>query len=82
MGCLRRVLRKKSGLGQRAFKIIYKGLFAASMAYGVSVLFRFLRLGYARDALNSIQRQVLYRGLNVFSTVSTDAMQLLCGELP
>ena len=54
----------------------------ASMAYGASVWFRSLRLGYARDALNSIQRKVLYWGSNVCRTVSTDAMQVLFGEFP
>lgn len=54
----------------------------ASMSYAASVWFRSLRLGYAQDAINRCQRQVLYWGLNVCRTVSTDAMQVLFGELP
>lgn len=82
VGGLRRVLRKDWGLGRKATCIIYKGLFVACMSYGASVWFRTLRYAYARDLLNRCQRHVLYACLNVCRTVSTDAMQVLHGELP
>ena len=41
-----------------------------------------MRYAYARDSLNACQRLVLYATLNVCRTVSTDAMQVLHGELP
>ena len=82
VGCFRRILRKEWGLGKRAFRILYKGLFVACMSYGASIWFRTLRFSFARNLLNRGQRQLLYCGMNVCRTTSTDAMQVLYGELP
>ena len=82
VGALRRVMRKDWGLRRRAISIIYKGLFVACMSYGAGVWFRTLSFAYARESLNRCQRLVLYACLNVCRTVSTDAMQVLHGELP
>lgn len=82
VGCFRRVLRKEWGLGKKAFRILYKGLFVACMSYGASIWFRTLKFSFAQNLLNRGQRQLLYCGLNVCRTTSTDAMQVLYGELP
>ena len=82
VGSFRRVLKKEWGLGKKIFRVIYKGLFVACMSYGASIWFRSLRLKYARNALNSCQRHILYCAMNVCRTTSTDAMQVLYGELP
>ena len=41
-----------------------------------------LRFAYARELVNRCQRSVLYGCMVFCRTVSTDAMQVLMGELP
>lgn len=82
VGMLSRVLRKEWGLGKRAVKAWYKGVFVACMSYGSCVWIDVLGYEYARTLLIRAQRVVLNACLNVCRTVSTDAMQVLMGELP
>lgn len=82
VGCLRRVLRKDWGLNDRTVRMIFRGLIVPCITYGAIVWYGMAQLGYARDALNRCQRIVMYACLRVCRTVSTDALQVLMGELP
>ena len=79
---LKRVLRKELGLNRGSFGIVYTGLFVACMSYGASVWYDCTKYDYTRALLYKCQRVVLYAGLNVCKTVSTEAMQVLHGALP
>lgn len=82
VGKLRRVLRSEWGLRKRAVRMIYNGMFVASVMYGASVWYGMMRYEYARKMVNRCQRVVLSACLNVCRTVSTEAMQVLMGGLP
>ena len=82
VNALRRVLRRDWGLGRRAVRILYKGLFVACAAYGSSVFADFARSVYGRKLLYACQRVILYACIPVCRTVSTDAMQVLMGVPP
>ena len=56
--------------------MIYKGLMVACASFGV------LRFGYMGELVNRCLRSVLYWCMVFCRTVSTDAMQVLIGELP
>lgn len=82
VNAMRRVLRKEWGLNKAAIQLLHKALFVPVMSYGACVWYGILQYEYARKMLLSTQRLVLYASLNVCRTVSTDAMQVLSGELP
>ena len=50
--------------------------------YGVSVWNEVLEKGYGRRTLESCERVALHGCLKVCRTVSTEAMEVLMGELP
>lgn len=78
----RRVLRKDWGLRRGAATVWYKCVIVRCMVYGSPLWAECLRYQYARKKLNSCQRVILYGSLRVCRTVSTEAMQVLMGELP
>ncbi|GLV44550.1 hypothetical protein CBL_12103 [Carabus blaptoides fortunei] len=82
IGCLRRVLRKEWGLGRRAVKVIYKGVFVACVTFAAGVWYDVCRYGNARDVISASQRLVLYACVRACRTVSTDAMRVLMGVWP
>ncbi|MCI0527591.1 MAG: reverse transcriptase family protein, partial [Nitrospira sp.] len=82
VGMMRRVLRKEWGVNRRIMKIWYKSLFIPIVMFGSSVWFECMGMKYAVALINKCQRQVMYAGLNVCRTVSTEAMQVLIGDLP
>lgn len=82
VGKLRRVMKCDWGLRKKAMRTIYKGLFTACVMYGASVWHHMMQFGYGRSMINSCQRVALCACLNVCRTVSTEAMQVLIGELP
>jgi hypothetical protein len=61
---------------------MYKGLFVACVMYGASAWYECMKNQRERNAINRCQRMVLYACLRVCRTVSTEAMQVLMGELP
>lgn len=82
VGSFRRVLRKEWGLKGVAVRMLFRGLFVPCMMYGAIVWYDMTRYQYAREAINRCQRVVLLACLKVCRTVSTDALQVLSGELP
>lgn len=78
----KRVLRKEWGLNRRTVLMLYKCLFVQCMAYGSSVWAGTVQGVRMRDEINRCQRIVMYAFMSVCRTVSTDAMQVLMGELP
>jgi Reverse transcriptase (RNA-dependent DNA polymerase). len=82
VGVMRRVLRKNWGLKKKIMCVLYKGLFVSCAMYGASAWYECMRFQYAKDCINRCQRSVLYACLRVCRTVSTEAMQVLMGELP
>ncbi|CAK9801625.1 Retrovirus-related Pol polyprotein from type-1 retrotransposable element R1 (Fragment) [Anthophora quadrimaculata] len=82
VGQMRRVMKCEWGMKKRALRIVYKGLFVASVMYGASVWYGMMEYEYARDLMNRCQRIAMYACLNVCRTVSTEAMQVLMGGLP
>ena len=62
--------------------MIYKGLVVVRASFGVEIWCDVLRFAYARELVNKCQRRVLYGCMVFCRTVSTDAMQVLMGELP
>ncbi|CAK9796609.1 Retrovirus-related Pol polyprotein from type-1 retrotransposable element R1 (Fragment) [Anthophora quadrimaculata] len=82
VGQMKRVMKCEWGMKKRALRIVYKGLFVASVMYGASVWYGMMEYEYARDLLNRCQRIAMYACLNVCRTVSTEAMQVLMGGLP
>lgn len=78
---LKRVAKRDWGLGFKALKIIYKGLFLAMTMYAVSVWRNMVNV---RDwqKLNSAQRQALIGIASAYRTVSLDAIQVIVGEYP
>lgn len=82
VGKLRRVMKSDWGLRKRAVRVLYKGLFSATIMYEASVWYRSMRYAYARDMMSKCQRIVLSACLSVCRTVSTEAMQVMLGGLP
>lgn len=82
VGSLRRVLRKNWGLNSRTIRILFRGLFESCVMFGSPAWYEVLKFGYGVGAVNRCQRVALYGCLRVCRTVSTDAMQVLMGELP
>lgn len=82
VGMLRRILRKEYGLRERATRTICKGVFNACAMYGAIVWYETGVNQYGRMILNGGQRVALSACIRVCRTVSTDAMQVLMGELP
>ena len=78
----RRILKKEWGLDRGSFGVIYNGLFVACMSYGAGVWYDCLKSDHMRALINRCQRVVLHASLNVCRTVSTEAMQVLHGQLP
>ena len=82
IGPFRRVLRREWGVSKGVFNVLYRGLFVSIMSYGASVWYGSMKLGHMRDLINKCQRVILTACLNVCRTVSTEAMQVLYGQLP
>lgn len=82
MGGLRRVMRKEWGLKRRAVRTIYKGLLTACAMYGAVAWSECMQYAYAKRAIAQCERIGLYACTNVCRTVSTEAMEILMGELP
>ncbi len=81
-GQFKRVLRKKWGPSLRNIRTWWSGLLSAVALYGAEVWFREIEKGYIRRAVERCQRIVTYAILPFCRTVSTEAMQVLLGELP
>jgi len=81
IGKLRRVLKTEWDLQKKAMRVIYKGLFVASVMHGSSVWYSSMRYEYARKLINRCQKVTMCTCLNVCRTVSTDTMQVLMGRL-
>lgn len=81
-GQMSRICRKEWGLGRRASRIIYRGLYVACAAYGASVWHGVLKTVMGRKMALSCQNVMLRSCLPVCRTVSTDAMQVLMGVPP
>lgn len=79
---LKRVMRKEWGLRIRATRTIYLGLMVPCVAFAAVVWSDCLRYANARDSLQSMQRIALMACVKICRTVSTDAIQVLLGELP
>ncbi len=82
VGKVRRVLRSDWGLGRRAVRTIYRGLFVACATYGAAVWWELATTVFGRQKLLSVQRCMMLACLPVCRTVSTDAMQVLLGAPP
>lgn len=82
MSSLRRVMRKEWRLRRGATRIIYKELLATCVLYGVTAWYEWLCYAFVRKVLQRCERVGLYACLNVCRTVSTEAMEVLMGELP
>lgn len=80
VGLVRRVLRSNRGLGRRAVRTIYRGLFVACAAFGSAIWFETAMLAAGRRKVLSCQRVLLLACLPVCRTVSTDALQVLMGS--
>ena len=81
-GQFKRVLRKRWGPSLLNTRRWWSSLFSAIAFYGAEVWFRELEKGYIRRAVERCQRIVTYAILPFCRTVSTEAMQVLLGELP
>lgn len=80
-GLVRRLLRSNWGLGRRAIRTIYRGLFVACAAFGSAIWFETAMLAAGRRKVLSCQRVLLLACLPVCRTVSTDALQVLMEEV-
>lgn len=78
---LKRVAKREWGLGLKALKTIYKGLFLAMTTYAASV---WIDLINKKDwtKLTSAQRFALIGVTCSYRSVSLDAVQVLAGEMP
>lgn len=82
VGKIRRVLRYDWGLGRRAVRTIYGGLFVACATYGAPVWCGEALSVQGRNRLLACQRIALLACMPVCRTVSTDALQVLLGAAP
>ena len=82
VGKVRRILRSDWGLGRRAVRTIYRGLFVACATYGAAIWWESAMTVSGRRKLLSVQRCMMLACLPVCRTVSTDAMQVLLGAPP
>lgn len=78
----KRVMRTEWGLSLRTVRIMMNALFLPCAAYAASVWGECLRFEWVRKEMNRCQRVILYAGMSVCKTVSTEAMQVLAGMLP
>ena len=71
---MKRILRVKHGLSRRVIRIIHKGVFKQSGLFSAAVW---------PDTLNRVHERIhLLACPAVCSTVSTEALQLLAGDMP
>ena len=81
-GQFKRVLRKRWGPSLAPIRSWWSGLFSAIILYGAEVWYTEIEKTYIKKAIDRCQRTVTYAVLHVYRTVSTEAMQMLLGELP
>lgn len=81
-GKIKRILRSDWGLGRRAVRTIYGGLFVACATFGAPVWYRAVLTAEGSRRIQSCQRLALLACLPVCRTVSTDALQVLLGAAP
>ena len=79
---MKRILRVKHGLSRRAVRIIHKGVFKQCGLFGAAVWSDIVKTVHGRRSLLSCQRIPLLACLAVCRTVSTDALQVLAGDMP
>lgn len=77
-----KVVNEKWGLNKRIIKILYKCVYLPIILYGAAVWFPKIRGTQNDRNLKAIQRRLLLMMIPVCRTVSTDAMQIIAGELP
>lgn len=80
-GVLASVARANWGIGFRALKVLYRGVFLAVATYAAGG-WGDLVTGALSKSVQSNQRQALLRMSRSYSTTSTDALQVLNGEIP
>lgn len=75
------VAKREWGIGYKALRIIYKGLFLALTTYVASV---WIDLVNIKDwsKLESAQRHALIGVTKAYQSISLDAVQVIAGELP
>lgn len=78
---LKRVAKREWGLGYKALRIIYKGLFLAMITYVASVWHDRINVRDWRR-LGSAQRFALIGVTGAYRTISLKAVQVIAGELP
>ena len=75
---MKRILRVDYGLGRKAVRVIYKGLFTTCVLYGAAVWYHIVESSHGRRNILTMQSTALLACL----AVSTDALQVLAGAMP
>ena len=78
---LRKVARRDWGLGYRALKIVYKGLFVSIMTYAAPAWIEMLNEKHKRTMILA-QRHALIAVTRSYRTISAEAVQILAGAPP
>lgn len=81
-GTLTRLFRRNCGIAKRSTLRLYKGLFVPCAMHGASVWAGSMQFAYARKLIQRCQRGIMRCLISVCRTVSTEAMQVILGELP
>lgn len=78
---IRRIAKKEWGLGFRALRIVYNGLFVAIVTYGIAAWGHMPNTRHWRT-LQYAQRHALIGVTRAYRTVSAEAVQVIAGVLP
>ena len=81
-GMLCRIVRNDWGLGKKATRILYKGLFVACATFGCPIWYNAALRTTGKKLLLRCQRVCLLACLSVCHTVSNEALQVLLGAPP